>query len=310
MHIGAVLISGDLELDDIHTFSTFLREWTNKGVKVFTVFGEHDTKSIRIKLEKIAEELTGFYILENHNVVELESLNFYVQGLSCKPNQKDFERDLDKVVPYSSNKPGVFLTHPYNLSIQKMREIGCKYYAVGHIHYSQIDSYGEIFRGRPGHLYSLWDGNGKAWPARAIVGEFIANELLLSLIEFPSPQTVRLYTDPHRVERNKIPLVIENCSLIEADILSKMISGKWEDQIFRGVYRGFYDKENEDLEILVRKILEVFSCAIFVTPSDSKKMKKKYGYSRGVFKAKTLLSNQLLFDEFIDRIPKATNKTQ
>ena len=44
--------------------------------------------------------------------------------------------------------------------------------------------------------------------------------------------------------------------------------------------------------------------------SDSYKMKKKYGYSRGVFRAKTLLSDPELFDEYFERIFKASKKTQ
>ena len=65
-----------------------------------------------------------------------------------------------------------------------------------------------------------------------------------------------------------------------------------------------------ELGVIVEKILHVFQDDIFVTPSDSKKMKKKYGYSRGVFTAKTLLSDPVIFEEFLERIINASSKTQ
>jgi len=310
LEIGAIFISGDLELDNCDSLYYFLMEWTEKGAKVFIVFGEHDTEEARKSLKEKTETINSVYVIEDHSVIEDESLEFYVQGLSCKTKQQDFGRDFETVTAHSSNKPGVFITHPCDISIHKMREISCKYYAVGHIHFSLIESYGEMLKGRPGHLYSLWDGSGKAWPARAIVGEFKGEELKVSLIDFPSPQTVRLYTNPHKIQKNQIPLVIENCSIHEADLLSMIFSGKFEDEGFRGVYKGYYNPESENLEKLTRKILEVFNNSIFVTPSDSNSLKKKYGYSRGVFTAKSLLENQILFEEFMERIPKATVKTQ
>lgn len=93
-----------------------------------------------------------------------------------------------------------------------MRQLGFKYYAVGHIHFSNIDRVGTSYIGRPGHLYSLWDGRGKAWPARGILGELNNDELQLALLDFPSPQTVRIYVDPFNPADGKSTLVIENCS--------------------------------------------------------------------------------------------------
>ena len=310
MNIGAILISGDLELDNCDSLYYFLIEWRQRGAKVFIVFGEHDNKVIRRDLEAKTESLQGIYIIEEHIVIDDKSLGFYVQGLSCGSKQKDFAEDLDKVTTHLSIKPGVFLAHPNNITVQKMKEIGCKYYAVGHIHSSSIESYGELFKGRPGHLYSLWDGNGKAWPARAVVGEFLEDKLKLSLIDFPSPQTVRLFTNPYKADGDWIPVIIENCTLHASEQLSELIPGEWKDEGFRGVYNGYYNSETEKLEGIVREILKIFKEAIFVTPSDSRNMMKKYGYSRGVFRAKTLLNDHVLFEEFLERIPKAKSNTQ
>lgn len=47
-----------------------------------------------------------------------------------------------------------------------------------------------------------------------------------------------------------------------------------------------------------------------VTPSDSKEMKRKYGHSRIVVRASTLLENEILFQEYLERIFKATPKAQ
>ena len=175
-----------------------------------------------------------------------------------------------------------------------------------------IDKNKNIYIGRPGHFYSPWDGDGKAWPVGYIIGEFNNKELKLSWEKFPIAQTIRLYIDPFKQMDNKALLAIENCSSEHARQLNGILEGKWQwqEKKHRGVFMGYYDLASDDFDQLIKSILNVFIDDILVTPSDADKMQKKYGFNRGVFYARKLLSDEDIFKEFIDRIIKATEKTQ
>jgi len=311
--VGAVLISGDLELDSADNLIPFLTEWLMLGSKVFLVFGEHDTRESRKQLVLKTKKLNGLYIFDDWGFIDDGLLNFCVSGMSCESKQNGFTQKFSALAPHDHIKPAIFLTHPCNLTKSKMQELGFTYYAVGHIHKPVIEKVDRnMFVGRPGHLYSLWDGDGKAWPVGAIIGEFRNKDLKLSWFPFPVAQTVRLFIDPHNSVNNKPLIIIENCSYEKSRSISSLIEGKWIDQNYRGIFKGILDQEMDYLElgVIIEKILHVFQDDIFVTPSDSQKMKKKYGYSRGVFTAKTLLSDPVIFEEFLERIIKASSKTQ
>ena len=309
--IGAVIISGDLELDSTDNILPYLNKWLDVGSKIFIAFGEHDCREMRDELIARTRDLSGLYIFEEPRVVNDELLDFCVYGMSCDSKQSGFTQSYFELAEYDQSKPAIFLTHPCSLPRNKSRQLGCKYYAVGHIHRHFIEKIGVgVYLGRPGHLYSIWDGDGKAWPVGGIIGEFIDNQLQLGWLEFPFPQTVRIYVDPYQRQNNKELFVIENCSSENGIKVSEILEGEWSNQNFRGIFTGYYDLETCKLNILIKEILKIFINDIFVTPSDSSGMKKKYGHSRAVFTAKTLLSNEELFNEYIDRIIKASDKTQ
>lgn len=310
--IGAVIISGDLELDSAGNLIQFLNEWLSLDCKVFIVFGEHDTREARAELISKTRGLRGLYIMDEMAFVEEDDLGFNVFCMSCDPKQSGFLKKFADLTPQIQTKPAIFLTHPCDLPISKMKQLGFNYYAVGHIHYHRTERVERnIYIGRPGHLYSLWDGNGKAWPVGAIIGEFLDGDLELSWHPFTQAQTVRLFIDPFTgTDQNN--LVIENCTYERGHKVARLVEGEWVDQKYRGIFKGHLNLEIKTpyLAELIREILEIFPNEIFVTPSDSNKMKKKYGYSRGVFRAKTLLSDPELFDEYFERIFKASKKTQ
>lgn len=311
-HIGAVIISGDLELDSASNLIHFLYEWLTLDCKVFIVFGEHDTWASRAELISKTRDLCGLYIMDEMAFVEDGELGFNVFGMSCDSKQKGFRKKFRDLTPQLKTKPAIFLTHPCDLPKNKMKQLGFNYYAVGHIHYHCIERVERnIYIGRPGHLYSLWDGDGKAWPVGTIIGEFIGGDLELSWHPFIQAQTVRLFIDRF-TGTDQSALVIENCTYDKGQKISCLVEGEWVDQKFRGVFKGQLNSDIEStyLSTLIREILEIFPNEIFVTPSDSYKMKKKYEYSRGVFRAKTLLSDPELFDEYFERIFKAAKKTQ
>jgi DNA repair exonuclease SbcCD nuclease subunit len=312
LDIGSVIISGDLELDSAGNLIPFLLEWLSLDCKVFIVFGEHDTRESRAELISKTSGLCSLYIMDEMAFVEDDDLGFNVLGMSCESKQNGFLEKFAELTPQLQTKPSIFLTHPCDLPISKMKQLGFNYYAVGHIHYHRTERIERnIYIGRPGHLYSLWDGNGKAWPVGAIIGEFLGGELELSWHSFANAQTVRLFIDTFTGTDLNV-LVIENCTYESGQKVARLVEGEWVDQKFRGIFKGYLnlDIESPYLATLIKEILKIFPNEIFVTPSDSYKMKKKYGYSRGVFRAKTLLSDPELFDEYFERIFKASKKTQ
>ena len=73
-------------------------------------------------------------------------------------NVEDWETDLDIVMVHDIEGKSSLLT-------SKNHAISTKYIAHGHIHAMKIEKVSDKWiTGRPGHLYSLWDGGGKAWP--------------------------------------------------------------------------------------------------------------------------------------------------
>ena len=309
--IDAFLISGDLELDDCDILIPYLKDWNERDIRVFIVFGEHDSRELREQLLKKTNALDKTFVMNDTEVIDDSALAFYVYGMSCESKQEGFIHTFLDLQRADNQKPGVFLTHPNRLPHLKMKELACSYYATGHIHahhFERIDK--DIFLGRPGQLYSLWDGDGKAWPTGGIIGEFTDDGLRLSWYEFPIEQTIRIYIDPYRLKNGQSHLVIENCSEKRSMELLKRIDGEWIDQGYRGVFQYDLDKGQADVQSEIKQILEVFAGEIIVTPSDPMAMKKKYGSSRAVFHVNTLLSNEAYFEEYLDRIVKATPNTQ
>lgn len=68
--VGAILISGDLELDSADNLIPFLTEWLMLGSKVFLVFGEHDTRESRKQLVLKTKKLNGLYIFDDWGFID------------------------------------------------------------------------------------------------------------------------------------------------------------------------------------------------------------------------------------------------
>lgn len=96
---------------------------------------------------------------------------------------------------------------------------------------------------RPGHIYSIWDGDGKAAPVGAIIGEFKDNNLYLNWIDFPVQQTIRLYIDSFQKKDGKSLLCIENCSEANSKKVSEIYEGVWSDEKYRGIFKGYFSRE-------------------------------------------------------------------
>lgn len=309
--IDAILISGDLEIDSCDDIILYFKEWLNKGSKIFITFGEHDTREKRDKFIFETRGLKGFYVFDELNKIQDPELGFQVYGMSCESKQEGFTKKFASLSNFIIDKPTVFLTHPCDLSKKKMIELGCNYYAVGHVHYHNIEQISNnIWIGRPGHMYSIWDGNGKAWPVGALLGNFDDNSIYIKWLPFPVPQTIRLYIDKFKQnEKGEMLFCVENCPEEKCKRLMSICNGDWKFEQSRGVFKGFYSPALLPTEQLVRSVLKLFEEDIFITPSDSNNMRKKYGYNRVSFTSKTLLKNEDIFNEFVERTFKATVTT-
>lgn len=309
--IAAIIISGDLELDSPEDIISFFVEWLNKGCKIFIVFGDHDTKEKRKQLLNATMNLRGIYIFDAINLIEDPELDYNVWGMSCEPRRDGFMEQFALLNNSLIGKPTIFLTHPCALPKGKMINLRCQYFAVGHVHYPCIEKVSDnTYIGRPGHLYSIWDGNGKAWPVGAILGNFNDNSLSLEWIPFPVTQTMRLYIDKFKLNiNNDILFGVENCTEENGMRLNELCKGEWEFVQSRGVFQGHYSPEKLPTEELIKGILRLFVDDIFVTPSDPDIMRKKYGFNRASFTAKSLLKDENIFAEFVERVFRVSEKT-
>ena len=232
-------------MDSTDNLLPHLINWLDAGSRIFIAFGEHDLRDKRNELIERTKGLPGLYVFDEPRMVNDEMLDFCVYGMSCESKQSGFTKSFQDIPNYEHIKPGIFLTHPCDLPRSKTKKLGFKYHAVGHIHKHFVEKIGDnVYLGRPGHLYSLWDGDGKAWPVGGIIGEFREDQIHLEWLEFPFPQTVRIYIDPFQLEDNKELLVIENCSFEKGNKISEIIEGEWSDQKYRGVYKSHIDIDN------------------------------------------------------------------
>ena len=91
--IGAILISGDLGNHSSELLLPYLNDWTDKGSKVFIVFGEHDSITYRKEYIHQIRDNPSVFIFENNGVIDEPNLSFMVTGMSCSSKQKGF-RDV------------------------------------------------------------------------------------------------------------------------------------------------------------------------------------------------------------------------
>lgn len=76
------------------------------------------------------------------------------------------------------------------------------------------------------------------------------------------------------------------------------------------MFQGLIENDRNKVEKLVHQLLIICKNDLFVTPSDSGNMKRKYGYTRALYSAKHLLTSEADLQEFIDRSYKAKKNTQ
>jgi len=97
--------------------------------------------------------------------------------------------------------PSILVAHA--LKLETALNMGFNYCALGHIHWARIERRDQAHvAAHPGHLYSYWDGSGKAWPVFILEGAIdtkdgrvMVERVPLEDPPFNVPATRQLYID-------------------------------------------------------------------------------------------------------------------
>jgi len=116
-NIGAVIISGDLELDSVNDIIPYFKEWLSRGSKIFIAFGEHDKKEKRLELILETIGLENIYFFDEPKMIKDKELDFAVYGMSCEPKQNGFKNKFNSLNNLELEIPSILLTHPCKLPI-------------------------------------------------------------------------------------------------------------------------------------------------------------------------------------------------
>lgn len=282
--IQAILVAGDVEVSDPHDFMPYLKAWTTLGASVYIIFGEHDVD--RIAYTRLWEEVPNVHcFLEPGYLIDTHA-GIGVYGLSCDSNQTGLAEKLLQIPNLNDSYPHILLSHGKisHFNNERLSSNDFDYVALGDHH-----RYKHVRRGNssivyPGHVFSVWDGNGKSWPTGYVIASVTDDGITHEFRTFAGPQTRRVCVNPFILNEGKIQLILDN---IDSD------GDHW------------IEDDEQIIRTLIRSILETYPSDYFVTPSHS-----AYPIRRHCMTGQTLLECPNHFDDFIRRSYKTTPRTQ
>lgn len=282
--VQAVLVAGDIEVSDPDDFLPYLIEWTSLGASVYIVFGEHDV--MRQDYAASWNSVPSVHcFLEPGYVVDVR-LGVGIYGVSCDSNQTSLSDRLDEIPNLPTFRPNVLLSHGNirHFSEERLARHDFHYVALGDDHRYKTTRRGNTPVVYPGHLFSVWDGSGKAWPTGYVLGTVGNGQITHTFHPYTGPMTRRVCVNPFVRNGERIELILDN---IDWD------GERWiEDD--EAVIRSF-----------IRSTLSAYPDDYFVTPSS-----KAYATRRLSMSGKTILASPERFEEFVERSYKATPRTQ
>lgn len=283
--IKAVLIAGDIEVSYPEDLVPYLKTWTALGAAVYIVFGDHDVE--RIAYDALWSKLKGVHCFLRPGYVFDERLGVGIYGLSCETNQVGLKEQVAATPVRDDPYPNIFLSHGdrQRFPASVVKRLGFSYYALGHHHRYEIARRGHADLVYPGHIFSVWDGCGKAWPTGYVVGEVTPSGISHEFRTFRGPETRRLSFNPFIRDGSRILFTRDNLD---------------------GPSEQWVEEDEIILRELVRSTLATYPDDYFVTPSRS----KGYSTRRLSMTGKSLLESNVRFEEFFDRSFKATKTTQ
>ena len=284
-NIKAVLIAGDIEVSDPEDFVPYLKTWTALGASVYLVYGDHDLNRIAYddcwrQIEHVHSFLRPGYVFD-------EALGAAIYGLSCETNQTGLKEDVARTPMRDDPYPNIFLGHGdrQRFPASVVARLGFSYYSLGHHHRYEVTRRGGADLVYPGHVFSVWDGCGKAWPTGYVIGEVTSSGITHEFRPFTGPETRRLSFNPFIRDGS--------CLLLTRDNLE-------------GPSEQWIEEDETVLRELVRSTLTAYPNDYFVTPSQS----TGFPTRRLSMTGRTLLEDDERFEEFFARSFKATKTTQ
>ena len=280
-----------------------------RGVVVAGVTGEHDGDDSTRTFRK---RLGWDWLLRSGEVNDKTGVPVY--GVEGRPKQAGVGDDI-RAVEHDAAAPGVLLAHADWPKVPREHASAFSYCALGHLHWLKlgpVSAGGRTMAGYPGHLFSYWDGCGKAWPVHAITGEIYesgrvrVNALPLSLAA-GAPETRRMYVDASEGGQSRGTLVFENPpdARFFADLGVQAQFEEHLDPAFGNVYRRVARvrfTSVAQLEGLLRAALERCPGDVFVTPATGR------GWSDRVKTWGRAVTGEV-FSEFVEKTFKKSDKT-
>ncbi|TCI25116.1 hypothetical protein EVJ32_11480 [Exiguobacterium sp. SH5S4] len=283
--IQAVLVAGDIEVSDPNDFLPYLRDWTRLGASVYIIFGDHDVH--RAVYTDVWETVENVHCFLEPGYVFDARLGAGIYGLSCEARRIGLSESFVTVPQRRDAYPNLFLTHGNRTDFPKdvIASLGYDYYALGHLHeHKQPFTRGGVPFVYPGHVFSVWDGSGKAWTTGYVIGTISPDGVTHEFRPFEGPETRRIAFNRFDRNEDRIRLSLDNIA--------------WDND-------GWVTDDDSVMRFLVCAILTRYPDDYFVTPSD-----RSQNVTRVCMTGRTLLRNEIRFEDFYRRSFKATATTQ
>jgi DNA repair exonuclease SbcCD nuclease subunit len=276
------------------------------GTTVAGVTGEHDGEDSTTALR----DMLGWTWLLRTGEVNRES-GIAVFGIEGRRKCDGLAGDFAKLrtVP---GETSVLLAHG-ELSAFKAAGPRFDYYALGHRHRAQLrpaSARSSTFAAYPGHLFSYWDGDGKAWPVHVIEGVIrldgtVAAEAFPVATKTAAPETRRMYVAHADVGRPEGTIVFEHSPGAEffagigiaATVEDQKESGRFLRHVTRISYRS-----RAEMKGVLKAVLDGLPKDVFVWPSTGVGWRDRADYGRRL--------SRLRFDEYVVKVFKRQANTQ
>lgn len=282
--IAAVLIAGDIEVSDSYDLMPYLEEWTSLGASIYIVFGEHDINRHRDK--EVWETIPHVHCFVEPGYRFDPALGVGIYGVSCTSNQVGLGEALDHIPPLKSTYPNLLLSHGHAsaFSNTRLHPHSFSYVALGDHHRYKVMERSNTTIVYPGHVFSVWDGCGKAWETGYVIGTIDDDTITHTFHVFQGAQTRRVCVNPFIRNNDQIQLVLDNVP---------------------SMHEQWVKNDPVSIQKVIRQVLRTYPDDYFVTPSHAKLRPR-----RMCMPAQRLLEDSALFESFVDRSYKATARTQ
>jgi hypothetical protein len=213
------------------------------GVTVAGVTGEHDGADSTAELRS----MLGWSWLLKSGEVNREA-GVAVHAIEGRPLREGVEEALH-ALRLDETERNLLLAHGELRTLRRNGRHGFSYYALGHDHHATIQPFrrgSRALAAYPGHLFSYWDGDGKAWRVFFIEGTISPDGHVevraIPLAELGAPETRRLFIDSVHAGKGSGILTFENAPELHY----------FEE-------RGFKARVEDDVRgsVLVRRVAEI-----------------------------------------------------